>query len=216
MLEGQCGVSRGHQASGLAFLLNWKEPGDPQPRQPPGLGPAQVEAPQARAGVSQGCPGALPIGGRAGQELQPLGGGGSSLHTVGESHVPQASPRGSSWWCRAALCTAQPAGPRAAPPCGARSTPGPATWLRAFWWGGERVSSRCGANTWGPQCCGREAPGSRGAWARWLWLEQGFWKSWKDPLGHFSAQGLLTAPGRELWTLTGMGRAHLFLGNGQG
>ena len=68
----------------------------------------------------------------------------------------------------------------------------------------------------GAQCCGQEALGSCGAWAWWLWLEQGFWESQKDPVGLFSAQGLLPAPGRELWTLTGMGRARLFLGNRQG
>lgn len=170
--RGSVGVSQGLQASGLTFLPNWKEPGDPQPRWPPGLGPAQVGAPQARAGVGRSCPGALPTGGRAGQELQPLGGGGSSPHGVGESHVPQASPRVSSQWCRATLCTARSAGPRVAPPCGARSRPGPATGPRALGWGRKRAPSWCGAKARGAQCCGQEALWSCGAWAWWLWLER--------------------------------------------
>lgn len=148
-------MNRGLQASRLTFLLNWKEPGDPQPRRPPGLGPAQVGVPQARAGVGRSCPGALPTGGRAGQELQPLGGGGLSPHAVGESHVPQASPQGSSQRCRATLCTARSAGPRVAPPCGAHGRPRPATGPRAFWWGGK----------WAPSPCGAKAQGGVVLWA---------------------------------------------------
>lgn len=41
----------------------------------------------------------------------------------------------------------------------------------------------------GAWCCGQEALGSCGAWAWWLWLEQGFWESRKDPLGFFLCPG---------------------------
>ena len=62
----------------------------------------------------------------------------------------------------------------------------------------------------GARPCGAVGPGLGGS--GW----NGFWEAQKDPLGLFSAWGLLPGPRRELWTLTGMGRAHLFLGNRQG
>lgn len=64
-------MSQGLQASGLTFLPNWKEPGDPQPRWPPGLGPAQVGAPQARAGVAGAAQGLFPQEGGQGRSCSP-------------------------------------------------------------------------------------------------------------------------------------------------
>lgn len=120
----------------------------------------RLGAPQARAGVAE-LPRALPTGGRAGQELQPLGGGGSSLHGVGESHVPHASPEFPAsgvgpppLHCPPGSSQGQLLGQGLSGGAG-RRTPS--------WW--ERRSG--GTVLWAGRPCG-----SCGAWAWWLWLEQ--------------------------------------------